>query len=151
MPDDFIKEDGSIDWVKFAESRREETAGTQSTTPVNVPTSQITGTELPIPGPATVTPPQLTPQFGLPSVAFPSTGFLPSPDLTDQQYQRFLAYNTSVALPYLQFQQNAQDSSRDFLEAQRRFNLEFPHRQRVDAFNVAGRARLPQPRFLSIA
>lgn len=151
MPDDFVNEDGSIDWVAFAENRRQSQAGVQSTANPVANISALTGTPIPVPGPQTVTPPQLRPEFGLPGVAFPSTGFVPSPDLNDSQYQRFLAYVSTVGLPFLQFQQNAQDSNRDFNEAQRRFDAEFPHRQRVDFANVFGRTRLPQPRFLSIA
>jgi hypothetical protein len=62
--------------------------------------------------------------------------------LTPQQQQAALNYYNSV-LPFAQLNQNAFQYQNDFVEAQRRFQLELAQRQREAAFNAAGRASLP--------
>jgi hypothetical protein len=81
---------------------------------------------------------------------FPNPGATPLawPGLDDAQVQRTLAYY-NAALPWAQFHQNAYQYDNDFNETVRRFDLEFPQRQREAAFQVAGRAQLPNARFIS--
>ena len=77
----------------------------------------------------------------------PGQGVNPWAGLDDNQLNRALAYWNAV-LPYAQFNQNAFQNQRDFSETVRRFGLEFPQRQREAAFNAAGRAQLPNQRFI---
>lgn len=184
-----VREDGSIDWIEYANQRRqgrerfvsedgqvtfdrggrrldffgntarETSQGRQSRRQDELagqavpgglpgavplapapPLSAVTGLPLPTPGLQPVgLNPAGAPYVG-PAFTAPGAALFPNPDLNDAQFQRLLAYNNSVVQPTLQF-----------LESQRRFDTEFPARQRVDAFNVAGRARLPSPRFISVA
>lgn len=67
--------------------------------------------------------------------------------LSPQQQQAALNYYNTV-LPFAQLNQNAFQYQNDFSEAQRRFQLELAQRQQEAGFNAAGRAQLPNRRFI---
>ncbi len=112
------------------------------------PVSAITGQPLPLPVSAPMTIPFVDQAFASPGIAGPGQAPVTWPELNDAMMQRALAYY-NAALPWVQTNINAYQNQRDFGETQRRFNLEFPQRQAEAGFAAAGRAQLPNARYVS--
>lgn len=114
----------------------------------NYPVSAITGQPLPLAPSLPMEIPFVDPSFANPGIAGPGQAPVAWPELSDAMMQRALAYY-NAALPWVQTNINAYQNQRDFGEATRRFNLEFPQRQAEAGFAAAGRAQLPAARYVS--
>ena len=114
----------------------------------NYPVSAITGQPLPLTPSLPLNIPFVDQSFATPGIAGPGQAPVTWPELNDAMMQRALAYY-NAALPWVQTNINAYQNQRDYGEAQRRFNLEFPQRQAEAGFAAAGRAQLPNARFVS--
>jgi len=114
----------------------------------NYPVSAITGQPLPLAPSLPLNIPFVDQSFATPGIAGPGQAPVTWPELNDAMMQRALAYY-NAALPWVQTNINAYQNQRDYGEAQRRFNLEFPQRQAEAGFAAAGRAQLPNARFVS--
>lgn len=116
--------------------------------PYNYPVSAITGQPLPLAPSLPMEIPFVDPSFATPGIAGIGQAPVAWPELNDAMMQRALAYY-NAALPWVQTNINAYQNQRDFGEASRRFNLEFPQRQAEAGFAAAGRAQLPAARYVS--
>ena len=114
----------------------------------NYPVSAITGLPLPLPPDAPMTIPFVDQSFANPGIAGLGQAPVAWPGLSDAMVQRAMAYY-NTALPWVQTNINAYQNQRDYGEAQRRFNLEFPQRQAEAGFAAAGRAQLPNARYVN--
>jgi hypothetical protein len=114
----------------------------------NYPVSAITGQPLPLAPSLPMEIPFVDPSFATPGIAGPGQAPVAWPELSDAMMQRALAYY-NAALPWVQTNINAYQSQRDFGEARRRFDLEFPQRQAEAGYAAAGRAQLPAARYVS--
>lgn len=114
----------------------------------NYPVSAITGQPLPLAPSLPMEIPFVDPSFATPGIAGPGQAPVAWPELNDAMMQRALAYY-NASLPWVQTNINAYQNQRDFGEATRRFNLEFPQRQAEAGFAAAGRAQLPAARYVS--
>jgi len=112
------------------------------------PVSAITGQPLPLAPDVPMTIPFVDQSFATPGIAGPGQAPVAWPQLSDAMVQRALAYY-NAALPWVQTNVNAYQNQRDYNEAQRRFNLEFPQRQAEAGFAAAGRAQLPNARYVN--
>lgn len=114
----------------------------------NYPVSAITGQPLPLAPSLPLDIPFVDPSFATPGIAGPGQAPVAWPELSDAMMQRALAYY-NAALPWVQTNINAYQNQRDYGEARRRFDLEFPQRQAEAGFAAAGRAQLPAARYVS--